>query len=106
MDPNEQKQPQSGSTAEYGGEASASRPSRNTTRTSGSDGRFCRVCSGPITGRRRNNFCSDRCRLRASREAKQERRTRLFADLERVVGALRAELLADSDCGDDGEGQE
>ena len=59
--------------------ASSSRPgeplravSPDTTRTSRSGGRCCRVRGLPITGRRRNGFCSDRCRLRAGRAARRE----------------------------------
>ena len=29
--------------------------------------RICRTCGGPVAGRRRNGFCSDRCRLQQRR---------------------------------------
>ena len=87
-------------------ELSVSRLAANTTRTSVSAGRSCRVCDAPITGRRRNGFCSDRCRLRASRVAKRARVGEELAEMERKVemfavemrsasNLLRAELLAD-----------
>ena len=87
-------------------QTSASRPAGNTTRTSASAGRSCRVCGAQITGRRRNGFCSDRCRLRASREAKRarvgeelaemERQVEMFAvEMRSAINLLRAELLAD-----------
>lgn len=33
------------------------------TRTTGSEDRSCRRCGTPIRGRRRDGFCSDRCRM-------------------------------------------
>ena len=100
------ERPQSRDEAEGQGETPASRPSVNTTRTSGSEGRSCRVCGQPITGRRRNGFCSDRCRLRAGRAAKRKRLERALANIERqvetfggemrsLIDSLRAEFLAD-----------
>lgn len=61
-------------------------------RTSALAGPSCRVCGGPIRGNRRNGFCSDRCRLRASRAAQRERVAEQFKILEAVVAALRAEM--------------
>ena len=72
-------------------DSTSDRPGK--TRTSGSDGRVCRWCAGEIHGRRRNKFCSDRCRLRASRVEKRERIERLLDDAERTLAVLRAELL-------------
>ena len=43
------------------------------TRTSGSHARSCRLCGAEITGRRRNGFCSDRCRMRANRKGEGKR---------------------------------
>ena len=43
------------------------------TRTSGSDTRSCRLCGAEITGRRRNGFCSDRCRMRTKRTEQNKR---------------------------------
>ena len=37
-------------------------------RTTGSEGQSCRRCGRPVEGRRRNGFCSDRCRMADRRE--------------------------------------
>ena len=55
--------------------------------TSGSEERSCSWCGQEIAGRRRNGFCSDPCRLRARRAAKQER---LEAGLASIEGRVRA----------------
>ena len=92
-------------------ELSASRAAGNTTRTSASAGRSCRMCDAPITGRRRNGFCSDRCRLRASRAEKRKRLERALANLERrmegfvvemqsELESLRADLLGENGRGE------
>ena len=48
----------------------------------------------PITGRRRNGFCSDRCRLRAGRAAKRKRiellLTKIECEVETLTGAVRS----------------
>ena len=101
-----QEQPQSRDEAEGRAQTSASRPAGNTTRTSASAGRSCRMCGAQITGRRRNGFCSDRCRLRASRVAKRarvgeelaemERKVEIFAvEMRSAINLLRSELRAD-----------
>ena len=70
------------------------RPDRPVkTRTSGSEGPFCRWCEAPITGRRRSGFCGDRCRMRAQRGEKEQRVVKLLADADGALAALRAELL-------------
>ncbi len=100
------ERPHSQDEAEVREETPASRPSSDTTRTSGSGGRSCWVCGRPITGRRRNGCCSDRCRLRAGRAAKRKRLELALANLERkvetfggemrsAIDSLRTELLAD-----------
>ena len=65
-----------------GTEIPDSRPSGNTTRTSGSVAHVCDVCGKAITGGRRNGFCSDRCRMRARRAAKQARVEHELAKIE------------------------
>ena len=98
--------PQSRAEAEGQGEAPVSCPSGDKARTSGSGGASCRVCGQPIAARRRNGFCSDRCRLRASRAAKREWLEMALAGLElkvetfggemrTAIESLRAELLTD-----------
>jgi len=49
--------------------------SRRTTRTSASGAGSCRLCGAVITGRRRNGFCSDRCRMRLKRQEEAETST-------------------------------
>ena len=44
---------------------------------------------GPIRGRRRNGFCSDKCRLRATRAEQAERVEGWLADIEALVVQLR-----------------
>ena len=64
--------------------------------TSGSEERSCSWCGQEIAGRRRNGFCSDPCRLRARRAAKQERLEAGLASIEgrveRFVVEVRSEL--------------
>ena len=62
--------------------------SANRTRTSGADGRSCRGCGDPLTGRQRN-WCGDPYRMRARRAAKQARVEHKLAKIERVVEGWR-----------------
>ncbi len=98
--------PERGRSASRPGESPPS-DSTTPTRTSGSIGTSCRVSGTAITGRRRNGFCSDRCRLQASRVAKRaqvgteltemERKVETFAvEMRSAINLLRAELLADN----------
>lgn len=52
----------------------------------------CRHCGEPVHGRRRNGYCSDRCRMAVHRQCQAERVNRLLATIEQTVTALRAEL--------------
>ncbi len=70
----------------------SARDRRVETRTSGSEGGSCRWCGAPITGRRRNLFCSDRCRMGARRAERAQRIEALLAGLDDVVTRLRQEL--------------
>ena len=81
-----------------------SRQPGDTSRTSGADGRSCRLCGAEIQGRRRNGFCGDRCRLRFRRREERTRLKKLFATLdqalvggepeaEEALEALRREVL-------------
>ncbi len=72
--------------------ASGNRPSHPTTRTSGAEERSCRVCGSSITGRRRNGFCGDRCRMRLSRTEKAKRLQQAVTNVERAFEILREEL--------------
>ena len=61
------------------------------TRTSGSDEQSCRLCGAEITGRRSNGFCSDRCRMRATRQSQDKGADKKHLSLLTVVEV--AELL-------------
>jgi hypothetical protein len=52
---------------------------------------LCERCGGQIGGRRRNGFCSDRCRMADRREQINERRRGLLSRLKGVVGEVEAE---------------
>ena len=67
-------------------------PSVKVTRTSGSDGRFCQECGAVVTGRRRNGFCSDRCRVQARRQERDARIDTLLTTAEACLSTLRKEL--------------
>ena len=64
--------PVKGNGANWKHQAPLSSASLQTTRTSGSHARSCRLCGAEITGRRRNGFCSDRCRMRTTRQKQSE----------------------------------
>ena len=63
----------------------------DTTRTSGFNARSCRLCGAELTGRRRNGFCSDRCRMRATRQSQDKGADKKHLSLLTVVEV--AELL-------------
>ena len=52
----------------------------------------CRRCGRPIEGRRRNGYCSDRCRMQDHRQRQAERVNDYLDTIERTVVALRTEL--------------
>ena len=66
------------------------------TRTTAPDGHSgvdpCRRCGEPVRGRRRNGWCSDRCRMRDYRERRAARVNDLITTVEQSVAALRVEL--------------
>jgi predicted nucleic acid-binding Zn ribbon protein len=66
------------------------------SRTTGSHGRFCSLCGGPIKGRRRNGFCSDRCRLRTTRKGERARIRELFTEIEAAVAELQGAVIKPS----------
>ena len=70
---------------------------RVDTRTSASWEPSCRWCRGAIRGRRRNGFCSDRCRMRARRAERAARVEALLADIDHAVTTLRRELGSERD---------
>jgi predicted nucleic acid-binding Zn ribbon protein len=65
------------------------------TRTTGSEGQSCRYCGGPIAGRRRNGYCSDRCRMKDRRQKQAEGHRQLIADLRAVVDRVDRVLMCD-----------
>jgi hypothetical protein len=66
--------------------------SPRTTRTSASERPSCHECGRLIPGRRRNGFCSDRCRMKARRACRKVRLHDLVEDMEQALAALKAEL--------------
>ncbi len=68
--------------------------------TSAFSGCSCRQCGGPISGRRRNGFCSDCCRLRHRRAARRNRIDALLTTLQVTVTLLRRELIPDENVGE------
>jgi len=55
------------------------------------DGR-CRRCDQPIRGRRRNGYCSDRCRLADTRERQRREQLELLNAIEAAVQQLRESI--------------
>lgn len=51
----------------------------------------CRRCGEEIRGRRRNGYCSDKCRMAANRERDAVRRRLLVSRLREVVSEVEAE---------------
>lgn len=89
--------PVKGNAADWQGEAPLSSVLSQTTRTSGSGGRVCRLCGALITGRRRNGFCSDRCRMRAKRQEQErtvENTLRVLLTAAEVAELLRTSRKA------------
>jgi hypothetical protein len=58
------------------------------TRTSASARPSCRQCGGPIAGRRRNGYCTDRCRMRGRRAARSARVRQQLASIELALSDL------------------
>ena len=55
---------------------------------------WCRRCGGGVVGRRRNGYCSDRCRMQDRRSAGQRRRLELLDTISDALKELRRELLS------------
>lgn len=55
--------------------------------------RECKRCGGVIKGRRRNGFCSGRCRQAANREREIVRRRQLMERFWLIAGEIQRELL-------------
>jgi predicted nucleic acid-binding Zn ribbon protein len=61
------------------------------TRTTAS-AQHCTRCGDPVAGRRRNGFCSDRCRMALKRETAAAHTRKLFTTLRQTVTAIEQEL--------------
>lgn len=54
----------------------------------------CRRCGGEISGRRRNGWCGDACRMADRREDGERRRRELLDTITTAVEKLRREVLS------------
>lgn len=54
--------------------------------------RDCRVCLKPVRGRRRNRYCSDKCRMHVYRDRRSARIRDLITAIETATTSLRVEL--------------
>lgn len=63
------------------------------SRTTGAAGQSCRRCGAPIKGRRRNGFCSDKCRMKDRRERNAQRRRQTVEQMKQFFTELERELL-------------
>ena len=84
--------PVKGNGANWQHQAPLSSVSLQTARTSGSHARSCRWCGAEIKGRRRNGFCSDRCRMRDTRAKRDQRLGMALKNAEKAFDVLRKEL--------------
>jgi hypothetical protein len=55
------------------------------------EGPLCQRCGGQVRGRRRNGYCSDRCRMADRREQERRRRLALLDTISAAVAQLRNE---------------
>jgi hypothetical protein len=62
------------------------------TRTTGSQRQSCNRCGRPIKGRRRNGFCSARCRMAVRRESAAARKREVLGRLKSAVRAVEDEF--------------
>jgi predicted nucleic acid-binding Zn ribbon protein len=69
------------------------RPLETRTTGSGLERQTYTLCGRPIKGRRRNGFCSDRCRMRTKRQEAATRLEKMVRSLETITAELREELL-------------
>ena len=49
----------------------------------------CRRCGQPVKGRRRNGYCSDRCRMAVARDQQRQRLHRYLLDIHQHLLALQ-----------------
>ena len=62
----------------------------------------CEGCGKVVEGRRRNGFCSDRCRMAARRQRITAERVALVGELRRTLEAIERELLGGAGTTPDG----
>src|SRR5436190_8939544 len=67
--------------------------SRTTGFLAPSSAKSCLRCGAAVKGRRRNGYCSDRCRMQDRRGREKEQREQLFRCVDHVVSALREDVL-------------
>ena len=77
-------------------------PETRTTALEGHPGEeSCLRCGRTVHGRRRNGYCSDRCRMAVRRAAEANRKRRLLKNLKEAVAAMEAELVSPSADGEE-----
>ena len=79
------KRPQSRAEAADEQGPSACCPTSRTARTSALEAQPCRLCGKEIQPRRRNGFCSDRCRMRFRRGEERKRLEKLFENVDAAL---------------------
>lgn len=67
-------------------------PARDEVAIESDSVKSCRRCGEQIRGRRRNGYCSDRCRLADNRDAQRRKQLELLAVIDAVVQQLRAAI--------------
>jgi hypothetical protein len=68
---------------------------RTTAVATHSERMVCCRCGRAIQGRRRNGYCSDRCRMQDQRARRSARIQQLLSAVEESVAALRAAIESD-----------
>jgi endogenous inhibitor of DNA gyrase (YacG/DUF329 family) len=53
----------------------------------------CKICGSPVRGRRKNGFCSDRCRMTDRRSRLSGERQALLARFRTIVRDVEDELM-------------
>jgi hypothetical protein len=76
-------------------------PETRTTALNGHRSDDCLRCGRTVHGRRRNGFCSDRCRMATRREEEANRKGQLLKNLKEAVAAVEAELISPSANGEE-----
>ena len=88
---------QDGKAHEDRADGQTSEDPRFGNRTTGREENSCRRCGEAIKGRRRNDYCSDRCRMKDRRERDRGRVDELLQRIENDFDALREALVGEVD---------